>query len=401
MDRRSIAAFIVLLLAACSAQPASSPNGSPLPSPAETVTEEAAPSPSATATPEPFGATVFEDPDSCTNEAAGYRVAFPDDWWTNTEYEHDELGTIHACRYFAPDEFDLATATDEDRTPDAVAIAIGHTPGCLGYINPVIDRRDLTIGGYQARAEELAEGKHESNPPLRYQYVIDRQPGADCEGEPNGDHIMAETAPQFAGDYDDNKAVLDRMMETIEVTEPAEAPTLDVARFGSAEFSNPDDCEHPSGRYRIAFPDDWWTNATYEHDELGTIEACQFFSPEAFHLDTMSTTRTSPAGIAIKIQHLDGCFGWTQEIVERRDTAVDGHPAEVVELGGAPGDREPNELQYVIDLDPAVGCEEGGESLVVTTESRDPAGTYEERRAMLERIVRTMRIEADGMDAPP
>ena len=81
MDRVSFAAFSVLLLAACSAQPASSPNDSPMPSLTAAVSVETRPIPSATATPAPFGAAVFEDPDSCTNGAAGYRVAFPDDWY--------------------------------------------------------------------------------------------------------------------------------------------------------------------------------------------------------------------------------------------------------------------------------------------------------------------------------
>lgn len=156
--------------------------------------------------------------------AAGYRVAFPDDWWTNTEYEHEELGTIQPCRFFGPAPFDLDTATPDDSTPDGIAIVISHTTGCLGYINPLIDRRELTIGGYEARAEELAEGKRESNPPLLYQYVIDRLPDASCEGMPNGDHLIAVTRPDDIGDYEGNKDMLDRMMETIEVTEPESPP---------------------------------------------------------------------------------------------------------------------------------------------------------------------------------
>ena len=235
MRGSTIAATGILLLAACSnetaqgdATPEVSPTEEPTvaadptvtAAPTATVTPTPEPTPEPTPTPTPFGAGVFDDPDSCTNEEAGYRIAFPDAWWVNTAYDDPDLGPTAACVYFAPTAFDVTTATEDDPIPDGVAITISHTPGCLGYIHPHKSLTEMTISGFDARAEELAEGKRESNPPLLYRYVVDRLPDASCEGGANGDMLLFTTAPGMAGNYEENKAMLDRMVQTAEISAP-------------------------------------------------------------------------------------------------------------------------------------------------------------------------------------
>lgn len=239
MRGSTFAATGILLLAACSdgiAQGDATPeiSSTEQPSTAADPTVTAAPTVAVTPTPEPtpdltpaptptatpFAAAEFDDPDSCLNEQAGYRIAFPDSWWTNTAYEDPNLGPTAACVYFAPAAFDVTTATQEEPIPEGVAITASHTLGCLGYIHPTKSSTDMMISGFDARAEELAEGKRESNPPLLYRYVVDRLPDASCEGEANGDMLLFTTAPDMPGDYEENKAMLDRMMQTVEISAP-------------------------------------------------------------------------------------------------------------------------------------------------------------------------------------
>ena len=50
------------------------------------------------------------------------------------------------------------------------------------------------------------------------QYVVDLAPDVDCESE--GQFIIATTGVDMAGDYEDNKEMLNRMIETMEIREP-------------------------------------------------------------------------------------------------------------------------------------------------------------------------------------
>ena len=232
MRGRTIAATLVLLLAACSNQTAELGTSTPDPSatesatavPTATPTAEPTPSPTPPPTPEPtptpFGAAVFDDPDDCEHSSGAYRVALPDSWWWNTEYEHDELGTLTACRFFSAEQYDITTASREQPTPDRVSIWMDYAEGgCYAYINPVLEEREVTIDGFAATATEFAEGKLEDNPPSYYQYVIDLTPELPCE-DPESARISATTGVALFGEYEENKAMLDRMMETMQINGP-------------------------------------------------------------------------------------------------------------------------------------------------------------------------------------
>lgn len=228
MRGRTIAATLILLLAACSSEApqveteTSDPSTEgPTASPTATATATADPTmtPTQEPTPTPFGADVFEDPDSCEHSSGVYRVAFPDAWWWNTEYEHAELGELAACTYFAPDEFDITTASREDTVPQGVAISMQYLDdGCLGFFTPVLSSREVNIDGYTAVVEERAERPTEDSPPGGYGYRIDLNPDVPCEE--GGQFITAGTGVDSAGDYEENKAMLDRMMSTMEISAP-------------------------------------------------------------------------------------------------------------------------------------------------------------------------------------
>ena len=155
---------------------------------------------------------------ACEHSVGVYRVTLPEGWWTNPEFEDDELGHIAACRFFAPTEFDVTTGTPDTPVPEGAAIFIEFLDGgCVGYINEILTSRETTVAGYPAVVSELTFGKEETGPPFTYEYVVTLTPDTDCER--GGRYIYAFTKRDFVGDYEDNAAVLDRMMQTIEIRE--------------------------------------------------------------------------------------------------------------------------------------------------------------------------------------
>jgi hypothetical protein len=148
-----------------------------------------------------------------------YRVHLPAGWWTNPEFEDADLGDISACRYFAPMAFDASTGDRDAPVPEGTSIWMDFLDGgCVGYINPILTSRQTTVDGFPAVVNELAEGKEDTNPPGEYQYVITLRQDLACEE--GGQFIYASTQPDYAGRYEDNKAALDQIMQSLEVLAP-------------------------------------------------------------------------------------------------------------------------------------------------------------------------------------
>lgn len=144
---------------------------------------------------------LFLDRDECENKADGYRVEYPDEWWTNTA-----VGEVGPCAWFSPTFYQVP---DPSVVPDEIAITITLLSGDSGSVDEVISREAGLIGRTQAavRVEyRLADGGR------RYVYQV--QLGPTPEEGPN---LLAETSTAMAGDYELNKAVLDRIMATMEL----------------------------------------------------------------------------------------------------------------------------------------------------------------------------------------
>jgi hypothetical protein len=170
--------------------------------PALPDSDDAVPSPSAV------------QPAECEHSTGAYRAHLPPGWWTNPEFEDDDLGMISACRFFGPRPFDVTSADRERPIPTGTAIWIEFLDdGCVGYISPVVESHETTVDGFPARVEELAFGKLETNRPETYQYVVGLTPGWDCER--GGRYVYAVTQRAFPGRYEDNKATLDDMMRQL------------------------------------------------------------------------------------------------------------------------------------------------------------------------------------------
>ena len=176
--------------------------------PSELPSTEPSEAPSAAATPtasqtaggfqiaaHPAADSLFLDRDECENEADGYRLEFPDAWYTNTA-----VGGFEPCQWFSPDFYEV---DDPSQVPAAIGITIEVVPrdNYTGGSDPNIDAEGI-IGGTQDAMR--VDGGDE------YTYLVRLGP----PGE--GPTLIARTSTDMGGDYELNKAVLDRIMATME-----------------------------------------------------------------------------------------------------------------------------------------------------------------------------------------
>lgn len=223
---RALPIALLLVLAACtapstdaspSAQASSTPEATPSPSstPDATPTESAEASETPEATPSAsmiegeggFSWAANAEADAlmdetfpCENLDDGYQVDFPAEWNANAEF-----GNVPPCSWFAPTEYETG---DPGSVPDEVAIEISVSDSDLLVVDAAgRDRADGIIGATQPTYRIEYAGDDWSG----YFYVV--QLGRSFEAGPN---LIASTTTQMGGDYELNKAVLDRMMQTME-----------------------------------------------------------------------------------------------------------------------------------------------------------------------------------------
>ena len=240
------AAAVILVLAVLVGQSGpptggpQSPTQEPSTSSVPSTTPEATTGPTGEATAEPFGASVFDDPDSCEDDSVGYRVAFPDAWWWNQPFE-SEVGPHANCRYFAPGFFDAATVSREQPIPEGVAIFVSiiGPGGGLGRLGDVVSSEELTVAGQPAIREEqeYAPGGFLAPGERVYRYDVELREG----------RRLVFSASSQVGDFDDTREVLDGMMETLELFEPGDICGPDGDRFvcGQVIVGLADDASDP------------------------------------------------------------------------------------------------------------------------------------------------------------
>ena len=220
---RALPLALVLLLAACgpartdespSAEPTVSSEQSPTPSPTASVTPSAGPTESAQPTPSastiegeggftyPANAeadALMEETFTCQNLDDGYEVHFPAEWNANAEF-----GEVPPCSWFAPTEYETGGPGE---VPEEVAIEIFVVDGAPDLLLEIIDERSGLIGATQPATRVRMIG----NDADLYVYVV--QLGPTLEEGPN---LVARTSSLMGGDYDLNRAILDRMMAMME-----------------------------------------------------------------------------------------------------------------------------------------------------------------------------------------
>jgi hypothetical protein len=166
-------------------------------------------------TPDPAADALFLARDDCQNLQDGYQLQFPDEWYTNTE-----IRDVPACSWFSPDFY---TVDDFDEIPEEIAIHIQWIAGDSGSFEELISTEAGIVGGQPAARAEWAgaQGEGGQMPAEWRMYVYQIQLGPTPEEGPN---ILVTTTTAMGGDYELNKAIIDRMMATIEFVGSVQLP---------------------------------------------------------------------------------------------------------------------------------------------------------------------------------
>lgn len=137
----------------------------------------------------------------CTNPEAAYSVDFPDGWFVNGHVEGGGSDDVAACRFFSPEEFEVRPAA----SVGGIAIAIGSQEG-----RPPDAGQATTVGGRPAVVIETVAETDGFEPAGTRHYSYWIELGA-------GEWLVADTSdgPAYVGDYDENKATLDAMMDSL------------------------------------------------------------------------------------------------------------------------------------------------------------------------------------------
>lgn len=218
--RRAFPVALLLILAACTPTADTSTPAEPtaIPQPTPSATPEATPSPEATEPPEETpsstpiegegGFTIAANAEAdalmvdrfdCQNLDDGYQVEFPAAWNTNAE-----IGGTPTCSWFAPTEYETGAPGD---VPDEVAIEMFVIDDDRVHDGDERDRVEGFIGATQPAYRVVVSDGDET----AYLYVVQLGPTL-----AEGPNLVARTTSEVGGDFDLNRAVLDRMMATME-----------------------------------------------------------------------------------------------------------------------------------------------------------------------------------------
>jgi hypothetical protein len=160
----------------------------------------------------PEAESLFVNPDTCTNPVGGFTVSYPDSWYTNTEF-----GAVPACSWFSPTSYEVTTP---EAVPGEVVITISVISGTMGsFTRP--DRsldEPVPIGRRDGRRwEEVGVtyegGGYEALPPSYSYFLVLGDPAGD------GPRILASSRSEGVDNYVLNKAVLDRIMASLQFTD--------------------------------------------------------------------------------------------------------------------------------------------------------------------------------------
>jgi hypothetical protein len=142
------------------------------------------------------------DGDSCTS-AAGYRVAFPADWATNAD------GVLPACSWFGPgEEVVVPEASDARTAPVTLQVLDAPLAQVAVPVPDEVARTELEVGGRPAvRTEQVTTlGLYPEGTRITT-WALDL----------GGRTLVADAVELPGGDHERAVAVLDEMVETLEV----------------------------------------------------------------------------------------------------------------------------------------------------------------------------------------
>lgn len=152
------------------------------------------------------GAVLAQDLGSeCRNPEAGYTVAYPSGWYTNETIEGGDVGDVAACRFFSPQDFEVRPASEIADVAISIRVEASDPPAT---------GEATTVGGKPAMiiASETETDGFEPAGTRHYEYWIDVDDG----------WLVAATSdgPTWVGDYDENRSILDGMMDSLAFRAP-------------------------------------------------------------------------------------------------------------------------------------------------------------------------------------
>lgn len=160
-------------------------------------------SPSPSAEPSPFA-----NGQRCENQADGYAVSYPADWYANEAVADPGPGLdpVPACLMFGPQSFEVRPNSG---APPGATIVFQRVPEAPPVMGRLVQSEEVTIDGRPARVREFEAAPPYSLPAgsLVYQYLIELD---------DGDVLLVGTHSAHEGDYAERRDVLDRMMRTLD-----------------------------------------------------------------------------------------------------------------------------------------------------------------------------------------
>jgi hypothetical protein len=151
-------------------------------------------------------------------------------------------------------------------------------------------------------------------------------------------------------------------------------------------FVEADTCTNSVAGYTISYPDSWFTNTA-----VGGVPECSWFSPVFYEVDGAAL----PSEIAIVIHSFQGAYGFVHapDYTITDDVTIDGWDGgRYEELGGFGPDGPLPRSQFTYEYRLSDGGAEFGSNVFGTT-STAMNGPYELNKAVLDRIMASMRLD--------
>ncbi|MFP4009341.1 MAG: hypothetical protein ACLFV6_15265 [Spirulinaceae cyanobacterium] len=187
--------FLILLLNSCNRNPDTTTE---IPTPDETIAASPSQSPASPANGE-LGQT-------CTNKQIGYTIGYPGDWETNTG------DVVEACQVFDPDVPQIPEQTET--FDEAVFIRLAQISlekvTVKSNTQTELSREKTLLKNNKTAVVIEAEATGQGLLPKgiqSYRYYV----------EMGDETLIAETFDVEGQDYQRNKAILDQMMQTLEL----------------------------------------------------------------------------------------------------------------------------------------------------------------------------------------
>jgi hypothetical protein len=163
--------------------------------------------------PGAMGTTAEPEPERPACVGNGYTVRYPPGWFVLPGNDALDIGP---CELFAREPFAVVLEDEGGWSEDAVRVRLKRVDGCVGFTERVASREDVEVDGFAAFRDMLESG---GEPPAHraYGYIVPLVQAVDCS---DASWFLARTESSNPGSFEQNGAVLDEMMSTIDIEAP-------------------------------------------------------------------------------------------------------------------------------------------------------------------------------------